>query len=97
MQRFKNILFVNEPGTSKTGTPRAVVELARQNGARITLCDVAYELARSFTQLKQSLESLRRQRLKALLELSQMTEAPLQSITDFALEEAVRLTNSKIG
>ncbi len=66
MQRFKNILFVNEPGSSKTGTPRAVVELARRNGARITACDVAYELARSFTQLKQSLERLRRQRLEAL-------------------------------
>ena len=56
MQRFKNILFVNEPGTSKTGTPRAVVELARRNGARLTLCDVAYELTRTFTNLKQSLK-----------------------------------------
>jgi nucleotide-binding universal stress UspA family protein len=68
MQRFKNILFVNEPGTSKTSTPRAVVELARRNGARLTLCDVAYELARSFTQLGKSLEDLRRQRLDAMLE-----------------------------
>lgn len=68
MQRFKNILFVNEPGTSKTGTPRAVVELARRNGAKLTLCDVAYELARSFTQLKQSLVELRQRRLEVLLE-----------------------------
>lgn len=68
VQRFKNILFVNEPGTAKTGTPRAVVELARRNAARLTLCDVAYELTRSFSQLKQSLESLRLQRLDALLE-----------------------------
>lgn len=67
MQRFKNILFVNEPGTSKTGTPRAVVELARRNGARLTLCDVAYELTRTFTNLKQSLHAIRRQRLDNLM------------------------------
>lgn len=67
VQRFENILFVNEPGTSKTGTPQAVVELARRNGARLTLCDVAYELARSFAQLKEPLQQLRRQRLEALL------------------------------
>jgi nucleotide-binding universal stress UspA family protein len=68
VQRFKNILFVNEPGTAGTDTPRAVVELARRNKARLTLCDVAYELARSFTQLRQSLEALRLGRLDALLE-----------------------------
>ena len=68
VQRFRNILFVNEPGTSKTATPGAVVGLARRNGARLTLCDVAYELARGFAQLRQPLESLRHQRLKALLE-----------------------------
>jgi nucleotide-binding universal stress UspA family protein len=67
VQRFKNILFVNEPGTSKTGTPKAVVELARRNSARLTLCDVAYELARTFTQMKQSLETLRLKRLEALV------------------------------
>lgn len=68
MQRFKNILFVNEPGTSKTGTPSAVVELARQNNARLTVCDVAYELTRTFTNLKQSLEAIRYQRLDTLLD-----------------------------
>lgn len=36
-------------------------------------------------------------RLEALLELSQMSSASLQQITDFALEEAVRLTRSEIG
>ena len=36
-------------------------------------------------------------RLEALLELNQMTGRPLQEITDFALEEAVRLTESEIG
>jgi len=36
-------------------------------------------------------------RLEGLLKLNQMTEAPLQEITGFALEEAVRLTGSEIG
>jgi GAF domain-containing protein len=36
-------------------------------------------------------------RLEAVWQLSQMTGATLQEITDFALEEAVRLTKSQIG
>ena len=38
-----------------------------------------------------------RSRLEALLQLAQMASAPVQEITDFALEAAVRLTESKIG
>ena len=41
--------------------------------------------------------ALNAQRTQALLHLNQMTEATLQEITDFALEEAVRLTKSTIG
>jgi sigma-B regulation protein RsbU (phosphoserine phosphatase) len=36
-------------------------------------------------------------RLQAVWQLSQMTKSTLKEITDFALEEAVRLTKSKIG
>jgi PAS domain S-box-containing protein len=36
-------------------------------------------------------------RLEAVLQLSHMTEASLKEITDFALEQAVALTKSKIG
>ena len=36
-------------------------------------------------------------RLEALLRLNQMRDASLQELTDFALEEAVRLTESQIG
>jgi sigma-B regulation protein RsbU (phosphoserine phosphatase) len=36
-------------------------------------------------------------RLEAVWQLSQMTKATLKEITDFALEEGVRLTESKIG
>lgn len=41
--------------------------------------------------------SLNYQRMKTLLDLNQMTDATLSQITDFALEAAVRLTESKIG
>jgi len=37
------------------------------------------------------------QRLQALVRLNDMADAPLKEITDFALEEAVRLTRSTIG
>ncbi len=63
--------------------------------------DVAFalhslELEELRRRSEQDLE-LERARLEALLQLSQMTQAPLQEITDFALEEAVRLTQSRIG
>lgn len=36
-------------------------------------------------------------RLGALMKLNQMTDEPLQKVTEFALEEGVRLTDSRIG
>jgi len=36
-------------------------------------------------------------RLEALLKLNQMTDKPIQELTNFALEEAIRLTGSQIG
>jgi len=54
---------------------------------------------RDVTERKRAEEALRldESRLETLLQLDQMTEAPLKKITDFALEEAVRLTESEIG
>ncbi len=51
------------------------------------------------TENKQALETLRlnEARLNVLHDLSQMTDAPLNEITSFALEEAIRLTGSKVG
>lgn len=40
---------------------------------------------------------LNAERVQALLRLNQMTDATLKQVTDFALEEAVRLTQSQIG
>ncbi len=51
------------------------------------------------TQNKRALETFRlnEARLSTLLDLSQMTGAPLNEITSFTLEEAIRLTRSKVG
>jgi PAS domain S-box-containing protein len=51
------------------------------------------------TQNKRVLETFRlnEARLSTLLDLSQMTDAPLNEITSFTLEEAIRLTRSKVG
>ncbi|MCE5323014.1 PAS domain S-box protein [bacterium] len=51
------------------------------------------------TQRRRDEETLRlnEARLQTLLELSQMTDATLQEICDFALQEAINLTKSKIG
>ena len=51
------------------------------------------------SERKQAEEELRlnESRLEALLKLNQMSVASMQEITDFALEEAIRLTKSKLG
>jgi len=56
-------------------------------------------IMRDISDQKKSEEILRLnvERTQTLLRLNQMTEATLQEISDFALEEAVRLTKSKIG
>ncbi len=62
------------------------------------LCGFA-KITRDITRRKQADEELRlnEARLQALVQLTQMTGASLQEITDFALESAVALTNSTIG
>lgn len=51
------------------------------------------------TERKRSEHLLRlnAERVQVLLKLNQMTDASLQQITDFALEEAVRITQSEMG
>ncbi|HPS01820.1 MAG TPA: PAS domain S-box protein, partial [Candidatus Sumerlaeota bacterium] len=68
--------------------------LSRDNqiiGAVVTFLDI--------TERKQmdKVRTLNSERTQALLQLNQMAEAPLQEITSFALEQAVRLTQSRIG
>lgn len=56
-------------------------------------------VARDITERKKSeaAQKLNEARLEALVKLNQMTGASLKEITDFAREEAVRLTGSKLG
>jgi PAS domain S-box-containing protein len=54
------------------------------------------ELDQQRRAAEQSLQ-LEQSRLEALLKLGQMAEAELQTLTDYALEGAVRLTYSQIG
>ena len=59
----------------------------------------AMETLQDMTERNRAEAALRldESRLEVLLEFSQMAEATLQEITDFALEQTVRLTGSTIG
>lgn len=56
-------------------------------------------IVRDITDRKHAEETLQlnAERTGTLLQLHQMTETPLQEITDFALEKAVQLTGSTVG
>jgi PAS domain S-box-containing protein len=56
-------------------------------------------IGRNISERKLAEEKLRlnAQRMEALLKLNQMTQNTIQEITHFALEEAISLTESKIG
>ena len=55
--------------------------------------------ALDITERKRSEEAIKlnEARMKALLQLSQMTTAPLQELANFALSEGIKLTQSEIG
>ena len=61
--------------------------------------DMFIGIAMNITELKRVEQSLRinAERVQTLLKLNQMTDASLQQLTDYALEGAVRLTQSKVG
>ncbi|MFZ5450813.1 MAG: PAS domain S-box protein [Thermodesulfobacteriota bacterium] len=70
-------------------------------GLRVTLNHVCclIGMGMDITQRQEAVDALRlnEQRLEALLQLNQMANAPLAEIAHFAMEEATRLTESKIG
>lgn len=68
MKRFKKILYLNEPGLALKSIPKRVLKLARNNGARLTLCDVVEEMPRSLVNLEKTFKDLRRKQLMSLLE-----------------------------
>jgi len=60
---------------------------------------VIYSVARNITEQKRNEEKLKlnEDRLSALLKLNEMSDQPLDSITDFVLEVSIDLTRSEIG
>jgi PAS domain S-box-containing protein len=66
-----------------------------KNGALIGAQGTAVDI--TDRKRAETAHNLNSERMKALLQLNQMTEATLQEITDFTREEAVRLTGSTIG
>jgi PAS domain S-box-containing protein len=80
----------------KDGRPCAMWAIVRDISERKR---VEEALRRSHEELQQRVAEgqLNEARLEALLQLGRMTDAPLKEITDFALEQAVALTKSKIG
>jgi PAS domain S-box-containing protein len=61
-------------------------------GEIVTLYDDVTEQRRAEELIQRNTE-----RLQVLLKLNQMTDVPLQIISNFALEEAIRMTQSTIG
>ncbi len=68
MQRFKRILFVNEPGSKAITTPQRAVQLARANKAQLTLCDASPELPRTLANLAKTYKQLHQQQLLSKFE-----------------------------
>ncbi|MBN1579600.1 MAG: PAS domain S-box protein [Anaerolineae bacterium] len=68
-----------------------IVRQGHITGTRGIIVDITEQEQAEKTQ------KLNAERMEALLKLNQMHDASIQDITDFALEQAVRLTGSQIG
>lgn len=76
-------------------TSQVIVLIRDEHGKQIGLGTIM----RDITMQKQNEKELKmsQSRIETLLKLSQLTSRPLREITNFALEEAIRLTESQIG
>ncbi len=68
-----------------------------RNGSGQPLYLLAFILDVSERKRVEEMTRMNAERMQALLHLNQLTSATMQEITDFALEEAVRLTRSTLG
>jgi len=66
MQRFRKILFVDEPAGIKPALLRAI-RLARANEAQLTIATVSEELTRSMDNLAKSFLQIRQQEIRTML------------------------------
>ncbi len=94
-----------------SGEPQLFEWLAKDSAGRLFWVEVNMRLAmignqdrllvtvRDIRERKkaEAFQKLNAERLTALLKLNQMTTATIDEITHFAMEEAIRLTRSKIG
>ena len=102
ISRDKNGRAMRMLGTAQNITDRKQAEDALHKAKcelEIRVKERTAELEREFQERVRSEQSLRLEeaRLDALLHLSQISDAPLNEITGFTLEQAVALTHSKIG
>jgi len=67
MQRFRKILFVNEPAGKKSALLRAI-RLARANKAQLTIATVSEELRRSMDNLAKSFLQIRQREIRTMLQ-----------------------------
>lgn len=75
MRRFKNILFVNEPGSRAKTTPQRAVKLAKLNNAELTLCDARPELPKTLSNLKTTYKQIHEKEV-----LSQFAQLDLEGL-----------------
>ena len=66
MQRFKNILFVNDPAASAATALKRAVRIAGNNNAQLTIVTLAQELPRTMSSLQKIFIQLQEQDLLAL-------------------------------
>lgn len=65
MKQFKKILFVNEQSNSSPAAAKRAVTLAKNNKAKLTLCDASKELSRTLPTLKTTLAKLHKEQVLA--------------------------------
>lgn len=81
MQRFTNILYVFDPAATTPDALRRAVNLARSNGAKLTMVTVSEELPRSLPGIKKAFDKIRDDALQAALSQIDTTDVTPRQLT----------------